>query len=172
MCRIRFFWKKNFVICLAPESHTNINISINSQSRKTRNRQFITYYSNHLNTWQVWYLNGRIVSGCQIVQYSNGGLKTGLKKGCLASKMSGIQMVCQVMWLCHLNTGHPYCPVFRWIWYSGVRYSDGYCTLQVKRICYIFLYFGLLNKQKTNFTFKMTYANPLISYSLSRIATY
>ena len=27
----------------------------------------------------------------------------------------------------HLNTGHPYCLVFRWIQYSGVQYSDGYC---------------------------------------------
>ena len=38
---------------------------------------------------------------------------------CLWSKMSGIQMVRQVTWLNHLNTGQPYCPVFRWI-----RYSD------------------------------------------------
>ena len=37
-------------------------------------------YSNHLKTGQVWYSNGRCVSGCQMVRYSNGGLKTGLKK--------------------------------------------------------------------------------------------
>ena len=85
-------------------------------------------YSNHLNTGLVWYSNGRFVSGCQMVRYSNGGLKTGLKKACLWSKMSGIQMVRQVTWLYHLNTGHPYCLVFRWIRYSDVRYSDGYCT--------------------------------------------
>ena len=37
-------------------------------------------YSNHLNNGLVWYLNSRYVFGCQMVQYSNGGLKTGLKK--------------------------------------------------------------------------------------------
>ena len=37
-------------------------------------------YSNHLNTGLVWYSNGRFVSGCQMVRYSNGGQKTGLKK--------------------------------------------------------------------------------------------
>ena len=35
--------------------------------------------------------------------------------------MSCIWMVRQVTWLYHLNTRHPYCPVFS-IWYS-----DGYC---------------------------------------------
>ena len=37
-------------------------------------------YSNHLNTGVAWYLNGRFVSGFQMVRYLNGGLKTGLKK--------------------------------------------------------------------------------------------
>ena len=37
-------------------------------------------YSNHLNTRLVQYSNSRFVSGCQMVQYSNCGLKTGLKK--------------------------------------------------------------------------------------------
>ena len=55
-------------------------------------------YINHLNTGQVWYLNGRFVSGCQMVQHSNDGLETRLKKACLWSKMSGFQMVCQVRW--------------------------------------------------------------------------
>ena len=32
----------------------------------------------------------------------------------------------------HMNTGHLYCPVFRWIRYSCVRYSNGYCTLNVQ----------------------------------------
>ena len=54
-------------------------------------------YSNHLNTQIVWYSNGRFVSDCQKVRYSNGGLKTELKKVCLWSSMSGIQMVRQVM---------------------------------------------------------------------------
>ena len=47
-------------------------------------------YSNHLNNGLVWYSNGRFVSGCQMVRYSSGGLKTGLKKACLWSKLSGI----------------------------------------------------------------------------------
>ena len=34
------------------------------------------------------------------------------------SKISCIGMVRQVTWVYHLNTGHPFCPVFRWIWYS------------------------------------------------------
>ena len=37
-------------------------------------------YSNHLNTGLVRYLNGRFVSGCQMVRHKNGGLKTGMKK--------------------------------------------------------------------------------------------
>ena len=37
-------------------------------------------YSNHLITGLVRYLNGRCVFSCQMVQYLNGGLKTGLKK--------------------------------------------------------------------------------------------
>ena len=44
--------------------------------------------SNHLNTRLVRYSDGRFVSSCQTVRYSNGGLKTGLKKDCLRSKMS------------------------------------------------------------------------------------
>ena len=39
-------------------------------------------YSNHLTTGLATYLNGIFVSGCQMVQYSNGGLKTGLKEAC------------------------------------------------------------------------------------------
>ena len=42
----------------------------------------------------------------------------------LWSKMSSIQMVLQVTWPYHLNTGHLYCQVFRWIWYS-----DSYCIV-------------------------------------------
>ena len=38
------------------------------------------WYSNHLNTGLVWYSNGRFVSACQMVRFSNGGLKTRLKK--------------------------------------------------------------------------------------------
>ena len=35
---------------------------------------------NHLNNGLVCYSNGRFGSGCQMVCYSNHGLKTGLKK--------------------------------------------------------------------------------------------
>ena len=40
-------------------------------------------------------------------------------------------LVGQVTWLYHLNTRHPYCSVFIWIQYSGVRYSDGYCLVTI-----------------------------------------
>ena len=73
-------------------------------------------HSNHPNKKLVWYSNGRFVSGCQMVVCFNGGLKTGLKKACLWSKMYGIQMVRQFTRLYHLITGHLYCPVFRcWV---------------------------------------------------------
>ena len=72
---------------------TSINI------HRNRCQEFSDEYSNHLNTGLIWYLNGRFVSSCQMVWYLNGGLKTRLKKVCLWSKMFGIGMVCQVMWL-------------------------------------------------------------------------
>ena len=56
----------------------SINRLITVMSFKTGLNHF--WYCSHLNTGPVWYLNGRFVSGCQMVQYSNGGLKTGLKK--------------------------------------------------------------------------------------------
>ena len=40
----------------------------------------------------------------------------------------------------HLNTGHPYCPVFRWIRYSGVWYSNGYCTCPLIKYYLTFSY--------------------------------
>ena len=36
-------------------------------------------------------------------------------------------MLTQIM--IRIDTRHSYCPVFRWIQYSGVQYSDGYCIL-------------------------------------------
>ena len=50
------------------------------------------------------------------------------EKGLFWSNMSSIWMVRTVLWLYHLNTGHPYCPAFRWIQCSGVQYSGGYVT--------------------------------------------
>ena len=44
----------------------------------TRQKSLVFKYSNHLKT--VWYLNGLNMSGCQMVQFSNGGLKTGIQK--------------------------------------------------------------------------------------------
>ena len=40
----------------------------------------LVLYINYLNTVLVGYLNSRFVSGCQMVRYSNCGLKTGLKE--------------------------------------------------------------------------------------------
>ena len=37
-------------------------------------------YGNHLNIGLGWYSNGRFLSGCQMIEYFNSGLKTGLKK--------------------------------------------------------------------------------------------
>ena len=89
-------------------------------------------YNNHLNTrlvqysnggfvsgcQMVWYSNGGFVSGCQMVWYSNSGLKTRLKKACCGPKRPVFEWFTKSCDY-HLNTGHPYQPVFRWI-----RYSD------------------------------------------------
>ena len=50
------------------------------QSFQFLNIQWGSEYSKHLNTRLVWYSNGKFVSGCQTVPYSNGGRKTELKK--------------------------------------------------------------------------------------------
>ena len=56
------------------------------KSRQTRQILFRmsvlhnTQYNNHMNTGLVWYSNERFVSGCQMVWYLDGGLKTRLKK--------------------------------------------------------------------------------------------
>ena len=55
-----------------------------------------------------------------------------------------------VMWLYHLNTGHPYCLVFRWIRYSGVQYSDGYCiTIKIESLTILTNFFlGCIIRQR------------------------
>ena len=93
-------------------------------------------YSNHLNIGLIWYSNGRFVPGLQIVWYSNGGLKTGPKMSALWSKMSCFQIVCLVTWQIPSENWTFKSPVFRWIWYSGVQYSDGYCTVLVHSRCW------------------------------------
>ena len=62
-----------------------------------------------------------------MVQYLNGGLKTGLKK-------PDYGPICPVLeWSAkcnyHLNTGHPYCPVFRCLVFRLLLYSDPLCFL-------------------------------------------
>ena len=61
--------------------------------------------SNHLNTGLVWYSNFRFVSSCQMVRFQMVVWKLDWKKPVYGPK----------------------CSVFRWIWYSGVGYSDDYC---------------------------------------------
>ena len=57
-----------------------VNFNIHSTLDIQLGSEYLTLeYSNHLNTRLVWYLNGRFVSSCQMVRYSNGGLKTGQK---------------------------------------------------------------------------------------------
>ena len=41
---------------------------------------YVAYTVTILNTRLVWYSNGRFVSGCEMVRYSNGDLKTRQKK--------------------------------------------------------------------------------------------
>ena len=84
------------------------------------------------------------------------------KKACKWSKMSDIQMVSQVTWLYHLITGHPYCPVFRRGWYSGVRYSDGYCNDQNQTVSAIRLDSRLNNGSSTqHFSIQTRWSNNL-----------
>ena len=78
-----------------------------------------------------------MVDLCPVVNWS----ENLTEKACLWSKMSGIQMFRQVLWLYHLNTGHPYCSVFRWIrcsvfrWllYLNVQYLDPQCISIIQR---------------------------------------
>ena len=94
----------------------------------------IAIYSNHLKTGLVWYSNGRFVSGCQMVQYLNGGLKTMLKKPVYGPKCQVWILNCELQpMLSNIIWSVPFeyqifkSSVLRWIWYSGVWYSDGYC---------------------------------------------
>ena len=45
------------------------------------------------STYTIWILDK--YAGCQMVQFSNGGLKTGLKSQLYGLKMSGIWIICQ-----------------------------------------------------------------------------
>ena len=65
--------------------------------------------NKHLNTRQVWYMTDPKNSGCHMVWISYGGLKTGPKLSVLWSKMSGIGMVCLIMWSDHLKTRQKRC---------------------------------------------------------------
>ena len=100
-------------------------------------KYLINKFSNHLNARLVLHSNGRFVFGCQMVPYWNGGLKTGLLKACLWSKMSGIGLVGHHMPLpFEYRTPIPFgipmnsafrCSVFRWLLY----YSNHLNTRQV-----------------------------------------
>ena len=65
---------------------------------------------------------GRFVSGCQMVRYSNGGLKTGLKKPDYGPKCSVFEWSAKscdfTIWIPDTHT----------VQYSGVWYSNGYCS--------------------------------------------
>ena len=99
------------------------------------------------NTGLVWYLNGRFVSGCQMARYSNVGLK----------KPVYGPMVHQVTWH-HLNTGHPYspvfrCSVFRWLlsledWCSSVSPEPKFST-----ICLLVLSENKMGNSTADFVF-------------------
>ena len=59
----------------------NVDIVFMIQIYKaTYTNSYIFTKSNHLNAELLWYSNGRLVSSCQMVPYSNDGLKTQLKK--------------------------------------------------------------------------------------------
>ena len=70
---------------------------------------------------------GRFVSGCQMVRYSNGGLKTGLKKPDYGPKCSVFEWSAKscdfTIWIPDTHT----------IQYSGVRDSDGNCNVILKQ---------------------------------------
>ena len=91
-------------------------------------KHYDEHYSNHLNTRIVWYWNGSFVSGCQMVRYSNGGVKIGLKKPVYRTKYLLFKWSTKwpnfTSWIPDTR-----CLVFKWIWFSGVWYSDGYCII-------------------------------------------
>ena len=71
--------------------------------RKIRMRIWITEqfkHGNHLNARQAWYSNGLNMSGCQMVWFRNGVLKSGQK--CI---LYGLKcLVRQIMWSDHKKT--------------------------------------------------------------------
>ena len=82
------------------------------------------------------------------IQYTNGICKPDE----LSYQYSGIQIV-QVMWLYHLNTGHPYClvfrySVFRWLLYSTITNFFQHSNLNVS------LCISLRNIYKTHLSFR------------------
>ena len=61
--------------------------------------------------WIMDYTGIQMVDLCPVVNWS-GFQMVVWKPDCLWSKMLCVRMVCQVMWLNHLNSGHPYCTIF------------------------------------------------------------
>ena len=86
-------------------------------------------YSNHLDIGQVWHLNDPNMSGCQMVQFLNGGLKIG----------QNVYYMVQHVWYLTGPPNHMIRPLKTGqkvsinsnVWISGVWYSDGYCILRV-----------------------------------------
>ena len=83
-----------------------------------------------------------MVDLCPVVKWSGIQMevwKPDWKKCCLWSKKSGIQMARQVTWLYHLNTGQPYCPVFRcsvfrWLLYLLKNASNKFLLLNYSQL--------------------------------------
>ena len=84
-------------------------------------------YSNHLNTELVQYWNDRFVYGCQMVVWKPDWKKP--VNGPKCRYLNGRQ-------LNHLNTGHPYCPVFRCPVIRWLLYLNGWYWSGSLMVCY------------------------------------
>ena len=59
----------------------NLSLTIEKLIVSKYNQEIFSHFVDIFsNTVTICYLDGRFVSGCQMVRYSNGSLKTGLKK--------------------------------------------------------------------------------------------
>ena len=118
--------------------------------------------SNHLNTRQVWYLNGICVD-CQKVRFSNGRSENRTEKS--------LFVVQNVRYL-NSPPSHETLPfeyqipilVFRWILYSGVKYSDGYCIYKINFVPKDFVLFCISGGDSYKINFKL----PDVDFSMYR----
>ena len=107
--------------------HIDAKIVPATQGSKIRSWKYqaqwgFEYNSNHLNTGLIWNLNGRFVSGCQIemVVWKPNWKKPVDGPKCLVFEWSAKSGDLSI-WIPYTHT----------VRYSGVRYSDGYCTILV-----------------------------------------